>query len=70
MSCTRNDIRLWTVNGVLLARAELTITGNFRLLCCAVSEVRGIKESGGKERSYSYCACLSLYVVMLDLFNC
>ena len=57
MSCTRNDIRLWTVNGVLLARAELTITGNFRLLCCAVSEVRGIKE----ERSYSYCACLSLY---------
>lgn len=50
MSCTRNDIRLWTVNGVLLARAELTITGNFRLLCCAVSEVRGIKEwEGGRE---------------------
>lgn len=48
MSCTRNDIRLWTVNGVLLARAELTITGNFRLLCCAVSEVRVIKESGRK----------------------
>ncbi|XP_019848853.1 PREDICTED: WD repeat and FYVE domain-containing protein 3-like isoform X2 [Amphimedon queenslandica] len=39
VSCTRNDIRLWTVNGVLLARAELTITGNFRLLCCAVSEM-------------------------------
>ncbi len=41
MSCTRNEIRLWSVNGVLLARAELTITGNFRITCCAMSEVSG-----------------------------
>ena len=39
MSCTKNQIGLWTVNGTLLAETTLLITGNFRLLCCAMSEV-------------------------------
>ena len=39
MSCTRNEIKLWTVNGELLASTELAITANNRLLCCTMSEV-------------------------------
>ena len=39
VSCTKNQICLWTVNGTLLATANILITGNFKLMCCAVSEV-------------------------------
>ena len=40
VSCTKSQICLWTVNGLLLASTTILITGNFSLLCCAVSEVR------------------------------
>lgn len=40
VSCTKTQICLWTVNGTLLATNTIHITGNFKLLCCAVSEVQ------------------------------
>ena len=39
MTCTRNQIRLWTVNGTLLAETDLFYSNNFRLLSCTVSEL-------------------------------
>lgn len=39
VTCTRNQIRLWTVNGTLLAETDLFYSNNFRLLSCTVSEL-------------------------------
>ena len=39
MTCTKNQIRLWTVNGTLLAETDLFYSNNFRLLSCTVSEL-------------------------------
>ena len=40
VSCTKSQLCLWTVNGTLLATTTILITGSFKLLCCAVSEVQ------------------------------
>lgn len=42
VSCTKNQIRLWTVNGTLLAETPLMLSSSVRVLCCAVSEVSGV----------------------------
>ena len=44
MTCTKNQIRLWTVNGTLLAETPLIMSSSTKILCCAVSEVREGRE--------------------------
>ena len=39
VSCTKNQIRMWTVNGTVLAETPLMLSSNVRVLCCTVSEV-------------------------------
>ncbi len=48
VSCTKNQIRLWTVNGTLLAETPLILTSSVKVLCCAVSEVSHAP-NGGRE---------------------
>ena len=50
VTCTKNQIRLWTVNGTLLAETPLIMSSSTKILCCAVSEVREGGERGGRER--------------------
>lgn len=73
MTCTRNQIRLWTVNGTLLAETDLFYSNNFRLLSCTVSElfdwdnenVIVTGSSDGIVRVSVVCASYQLYALYI-----
>ena len=73
MTCTRNQIRLWTVNGTLLAETDLFYSNNFRLLSCTVSElfdwdnenVIVTGSSDGIVRVSTVCASYQLYALYI-----
>ena len=42
MSCTQNNIYLWTINGELLVKTAISKAAYSSITCCTMSEVSGV----------------------------